>query len=125
MVLISMAMQSILFTACLLIICLSVVSKGNLQPDERSSSSFESTPAKNCSSPKPPIADAMLKWRAGRDNNVFQPGEKAEFVCNEGFRQIGWLETLTCQNNGNWSSNSYVEDDFKSSESASGELILS
>ena len=117
-----MAMQSILFTASLLIICSSVDSKRNLQPHKRSLSSFDSTPAKNCTSPTPPIADAMLKWRAGNNNNIFQPGDKAEFVCKEGFRQIGWLETLTCQNDGNWSFNSYVEDDFKSSKGASGEL---
>ena len=90
----------------------------SLQRDEHSASNLQST-SKNCTRPKPPTAGAMLKWQAGRDNNIFVPEEKAEFVCQDGFRQIGWLETLICQSNGNWSSRFSFEDDFKSSESTS------
>ena len=115
---IAMATRSVLLTASLLMICLSVDITGSLQPYERSSSSFQSM-SKNCTAPKPVVPGAILKWQAGRDNSVFVAGEKAEFVCKEGYRQIGWLKTLTCQKNGNWSSS--FGDDFKTSESASGE----
>lgn len=120
----SMAMQSILLTATQLLICLSIDMTESLQRGERSALTLQST-SKNCTKPKPTSAGAMFKWQAGRDNNVFVPGEKAEFVCQDGFRQIGWLETLTCQKDGNWSARSgpSFEDDFKS-ESSSGEIEM-
>ena len=78
---------------------------------------------RNCTAPKPIVAGAMLKWRAGRDGSVFMPGEKAQFVCKEGYRQVGWLQILTCQNDGNWTSRSSFEDNqFKLSETPSGEI---
>ena len=89
--------------------------------------SFDSSPVelmanKNCSAPEPVVSGSTLKWRSGVYNqSVFLPGEKAEFVCKEGFRQIGWLQTLACQANGTWSSSSSdFEEDFKASESVFG-----
>ena len=116
-----MVMQTILHNACLIIICLTVDITESVPADERSPSSFQST-SKNCTTPKPVVDGAILKWQAGRDNSVFLPGEKAEFVCKEGYRQIGWLKTLTCQKDGSWSSQTSIDDDFKPSESVSGKL---
>lgn len=110
-------MKSFIWTTSLLIICLAVDIIGCLQPNtEFSSPSVDSL--KNCTAPKPPVANAMLKWRPGCNNNIFVPGENAEFVCKEGFRQIGWLDTLRCERNGTWSSKSSVEE-FKSSKGRS------
>lgn len=115
-------MQTILHNACLIIICLTVDITESVPADERSPSSFQST-SKNCTTPKPVVDGAILKWQAGRDNSVFLPGEKAEFVCKEGYRQIGWLKTLTCQKDGSWSSQTSIDDDFKPSESVSGYCV--
>ena len=72
----------------------------------------------NCTPPNPVVSDSRLKWRVNVYNqSVFLPGEKAEFVCNEGFRQVGWLATLTCQKNGTWSPSLSDIEDFKASES--------
>lgn len=75
----------------------------------------------NCTAPRPIVSDSELKWRVNVYNqSVFLPGEKAEFVCNKGFRQAGWLPTLTCQKNGTWSSSLSDIEDFKASESDLG-----
>lgn len=112
-------MKSFIWTTSLLIICLALDIIGCLQPNtEFSSPSVDSLQEKNCSAPKPPVANAMLKWRPGCNNNIFVPGENAEFVCKEGFRQIGWLDTLRCERNGTWSSKSSVEE-FKLSNGRS------
>ena len=107
-------------------ICLSADIAESLPSNE---ASFDTSPIgltakKNCSAPKPVVPHSVLKWRTGVHINqsAFLPGEKAEFVCKEGFRQIGFLQTLTCQNNGTWeSSSSYFEENFKASESKFGE----
>lgn len=80
----------------------------------------------NCSAPKPVVPHTELKWRTDVYNqSVFLPGEEAEFVCKEGFRQIGWLQALTCQENGTWTlRSSDIEDDFKSSERTYGEYRM-
>ena len=56
----------------------------------------------NCTPPELMDPNSMLKWRRGRSNNVFLPGEKAEFVCKKGYRQIGWLTAFICQKDGSW-----------------------
>lgn len=78
----------------------------------------------NCTAPaKPIVSNSRLKWRVNVYNqSVFLPGEKAEFVCNKGFRQVGWLATLTCQKNGTWSPSLSDIEDFKASER--GELYF-
>lgn len=117
-----MAKQSISLTIYLLSICLSFNLTESLSTNERLALTLQSS-SRNCTAPKPIVVGAMLKWRAGRDNNDFMPGEKAEFVCKEGYRQVGWLQILTCQNDGNWTSRSAFEDaQFKLSESPSGEI---
>ena len=72
----------------------------------------------NCTAPaKPIVSNSRLKWRVNVYNqSVFLPGEKAEFVCNKEFRQVGWLATLTCQKNGTWSPSLSDIEDFKASE---------
>lgn len=108
--------------------CLLADGAESFPSDEASfdTSSVGLTAKNNCSAPKPVASGSTLKWRSGVSNqSVFLPGEKAEFVCKEGFRQIGWLQTLTCQSNGTWtSSSSDIEEDFKSSERAFGEYFI-
>ncbi|PFX32383.1 uncharacterized protein LOC111320993 [Stylophora pistillata] len=76
----------------------------------------------NCGPPKPFEDNTELKWRPNaRNQSVFLPGENAEFVCKKGFRQIGWLQTLTCQKNGSWSPrSSSIRDGFRSGDCAKG-----
>ena len=104
--------------------CLSADGTENLPSDKVSSetSSVELMANDNCTAPEPVVSDSKLRWRASVNNqSVFLPGEKAEFVCNEGFRQVGWLPTLTCQNNGTWSSRMSDIEDLNASESHLGE----
>ena len=103
--------------------CLSADGTENLPSDKASfgTSSVELMAYDNCTAPKPILPDSKLKWRVSVNNqSVFLPGEKAEFVCNEGFRQIGWLPTLTCQKNGTWNPRMSDIEDFKASESDLG-----
>lgn len=76
----------------------------------------------NCGPPKPFQNNTELKWRPGvRNQSVFLPGEKAVFVCKKGFRQIGWLQTLTCQMNGSWLLRlSSIKDDFRLGDGTHG-----
>lgn len=106
------------------LMCLSADGTENLPVDKPSSetSSVELMANDNCTAPEAVVSDSRLKWRVNVNNqSVFVPGEKAEFVCNEGFRQVGWLPTLTCQKNGTWSSRVSDIEDLKASESYLGE----
>ena len=79
----------------------------------------------NCGPPKPFQNNTELKWRPGaRNQSVFLPGEKAVFVCKKGFRQIGWLQTLTCQMNGSWLlRSSSIEDDLRLGDGTHGKYV--
>lgn len=119
-----------IFSLVFLIISLKCSAADGAESFPSDEASFDSSPVEltaknNCSAPKPVVSGSSLKWRLGVSNqSVFLPGEKAEFVCKEGFRQIGWLQTLTCQSNGTWaSSSSDFKEDFKASESALGEYF--
>ena len=100
--------------------CLTADGTENLPSDKAffDTNPVESMACNNCTAPKPVVPDSKPKWRVNAYNqSVFLPGEKAEFVCNEGFRQVGWLPTLTCQDNGTWSPRMSDIEDFKASES--------
>lgn len=112
--------SSILVTVSLFLICTLVDLTECLGVDDESASNLQTT-SKNCSKPKPVVEGAMLKWQDDHPDGVFKPGEKAEFVCKKGYRQIGWLKSLTCQTNGSWSSRSSPED--KSSRDAEGYCV--
>lgn len=107
--------------------CLSAERNENLPSDK---ASFDTSPVElmannNCTEPKPVVSDSKLKWRVNVYNqSVFLPGEKAEFVCHDGFRQVGWLPTLTCQKNGTWSPRKSDIEDFKASENDLGEYYF-
>lgn len=59
---------------------------------------------------KLPVAGAILKRRQEQNNSSLGPfftGEKAEFVCNDGYRlQGGQLKSFICQGDGKWKENS-------------------
>ena len=105
--------------------CLAADGTENLPSDKASfdTGRVQLMASDNCTAPKKPIvSDSELKWRANVYNqSVFLPGEKAEFVCNRGYRQVGWLPTLTCQKNGTWSPSLSDIEDFKASGSELGE----
>lgn len=45
---------------------------------------------------------AILKPRQQGNNNSFHFGEKAEFVCKDGYRQVGELQSFICQVDDTW-----------------------
>ena len=51
--------------------------------------------------PHSPVG-AILKPRQQGDNNSFHSGDKAEFVCKDGYRQIGELQSFICQADNTW-----------------------
>ena len=96
-------MDAIFLLLCLLLnsSCRLICGIERLPSNEASVKSTHVTSTINCGPPKPFQNNTELKWRPGaRNQSVFLPGEKAVFVCKKGFRQIGWLQTLTCQTNG-------------------------
>lgn len=45
---------------------------------------------------------AILKTGERGNNISFHVGEKAKFVCEDGYRQVGELQSFFCQEDGNW-----------------------
>ena len=120
-------MVAIFLLLCLLLnsSCRLICGIERLPSNEASVKSTHVTSTINCGPPKPFQNNTELKWRPGvRNQSVFLPGEKAVFVCKKGFRQIGWLQTLTCQMNGSWLlRSSSIKDDFRLGDGTHGKYV--
>lgn len=51
---------------------------------------------------KSPVDGAILKSPQKGNNSSVVRGGKAEFVCKDGYRQVGQLKSFVCQGHGNW-----------------------
>lgn len=52
------------------------------------------------------IDGAILKSPKEGNNSSIPRGEKVQFVCKDGYRQVGKLKSFVCQGDGNWTESS-------------------
>ena len=58
------------------------------------------------------IYGAILKTPQEGKKSSFASGEKAEFVCKDGYIQVGQLKSFVCQEDGNWKETSPKQYDY-------------
>ena len=51
---------------------------------------------------KSPFEGAILKTPQEGNSSSFHHGDKVEFVCKDGYRQVGELKSFICQGDGKW-----------------------
>ncbi|XP_020607605.1 uncharacterized protein LOC110046258 [Orbicella faveolata] len=75
---------------------------------------------------KSPVDGAILKTPQEGNSISFHHGDKADFVCKDGYQQVGQLKSFICQEDGKWNESTSNRSGFcaKTDEVSCGPTVL-